>query len=226
MQYLVVVRPFGSYRIGDVVTDATEHGEDRGLRACRSRGANQRRRARADRCLSCKLERSTRRRWSFRISMSRSFRRRTWFINGVPTNIVGIVGTASWGPVNQPVIIGDDGGLCAVVRADPGAEIRYGHAGRDRRAAGCAEFPLRAGYGRDRYGGELRAILCERRVSGLVDGALQRVARKPDRGADHVGQRGGHMAIDAGRAGPGRRELRQPCRADARRRSGRTWSTR
>lgn len=26
-------------------------------------------------------------------------------INGVPTNIIGIVGTASWGPVNQPVIV-------------------------------------------------------------------------------------------------------------------------
>ncbi len=27
-------------------------------------------------------------------------------LNGVPTNLIGIVGTASWGPVNQPVIIG------------------------------------------------------------------------------------------------------------------------
>jgi len=26
-------------------------------------------------------------------------------LNGVPTNVVGLVGTASWGPVNQPVII-------------------------------------------------------------------------------------------------------------------------
>ena len=28
-------------------------------------------------------------------------------LNGVPTDIVGIVGTASWGPVNQPAIIGN-----------------------------------------------------------------------------------------------------------------------
>lgn len=28
-------------------------------------------------------------------------------INGLPTNILGIVGTASWGPVNSPVILGD-----------------------------------------------------------------------------------------------------------------------
>ena len=27
-------------------------------------------------------------------------------LNGVPTNVVGMVGTASWGPVNQPVVIG------------------------------------------------------------------------------------------------------------------------
>lgn len=28
-------------------------------------------------------------------------------INGVPTNVLGIVGTASWGPVNAPVIVGN-----------------------------------------------------------------------------------------------------------------------
>jgi uncharacterized protein len=27
-------------------------------------------------------------------------------LNGVPTNIVGVVGTASWGPVNEPTIVG------------------------------------------------------------------------------------------------------------------------
>ncbi len=26
-------------------------------------------------------------------------------VNGVPTNVIGVVGTASWGPVNQPVIV-------------------------------------------------------------------------------------------------------------------------
>ena len=26
-------------------------------------------------------------------------------LNGVPTNVVGVVGTASWGPINQPVIV-------------------------------------------------------------------------------------------------------------------------
>jgi uncharacterized protein len=28
-------------------------------------------------------------------------------INGVPTNVIGVVGTASWGPVGQPVVIGN-----------------------------------------------------------------------------------------------------------------------
>ena len=28
------------------------------------------------------------------------------FLNGVPTNVIGLVGTASWGPVGQPAIIG------------------------------------------------------------------------------------------------------------------------
>jgi phage tail sheath protein FI len=27
-------------------------------------------------------------------------------LNGVPTNLIGVVGTAKWGPVNQPVIVG------------------------------------------------------------------------------------------------------------------------
>ncbi len=27
-------------------------------------------------------------------------------LNGVPTNVVGVVGTTSWGPVNQPVLVG------------------------------------------------------------------------------------------------------------------------
>src|SRR5580658_8907713 len=27
-------------------------------------------------------------------------------LNGVPTNVIGVVGTAMWGPVNQPVVLG------------------------------------------------------------------------------------------------------------------------
>ena len=28
-------------------------------------------------------------------------------LNGLPTNVLGVVGTANWGPVNAPTIIGD-----------------------------------------------------------------------------------------------------------------------
>ncbi len=35
-------------------------------------------------------------------------------INGVPTNVVGVVGTASWGPVGEPVIVGSMSDYAAV----------------------------------------------------------------------------------------------------------------
>jgi phage tail sheath protein FI len=31
----------------------------------------------------------------------------TYLLNGVPTNVIGVVGTASWGPTNTPTIIGN-----------------------------------------------------------------------------------------------------------------------
>jgi uncharacterized protein len=34
-------------------------------------------------------------------------------LNGVPTNVIGVVGTASWGPVGQPVIVGTMGDYAA-----------------------------------------------------------------------------------------------------------------
>ena len=37
--------------------------------------------------------------------MCKSSPRRTLVLNGVPTNVIGVVGTASWGPVGQPVIV-------------------------------------------------------------------------------------------------------------------------
>lgn len=37
----------------------------------------------------------------------------TVMLNGVPTNIVGVVGTAQWGPVGQPVIIGNMAGYAS-----------------------------------------------------------------------------------------------------------------
>src|ERR1700744_4115675 len=33
---------------------------------------------------------------------------RTRYINGVPTDILGLVGVGSWGPVNSAILAGDD----------------------------------------------------------------------------------------------------------------------
>ena len=50
-------------------------------------------------------------------------------LNGVPTNVVGVVGSASWGPVNQPVVVGtmadyarSFGGIVAR-RSDMGTQV-------------------------------------------------------------------------------------------------------
>ena len=37
----------------------------------------------------------------------------TLLLNGVPTDVLGVVGTASWGPVGEPTIVGDMGGYAA-----------------------------------------------------------------------------------------------------------------
>ena len=36
------------------------------------------------------------------------------YLNGIPTNVLGLVGTASWGPVNSPVVVGTPGQAQAV----------------------------------------------------------------------------------------------------------------
>ena len=42
---------------------------------------------------------------------------RNTLINGLPTNILGIVGTAQWGPVNSPTIVGDMAGYAQSIGA-------------------------------------------------------------------------------------------------------------
>ena len=67
-------------------------------------------------------------------------------LNGVPTNVVGVVGTASLG-TGWPA--GDrrhHGGLRPEFWADRGSQVRHRHAGRYGSAAGRAEFPLRPGH--------------------------------------------------------------------------------
>ena len=38
----------------------------------------------------------------------------TQYLNGVPTNILGIVGTASWGPTNSPTTVGSPAQAAAI----------------------------------------------------------------------------------------------------------------
>ena len=71
-------------------------------------------------------------------------------LNGVPTNVVGVVGTASWGPVGQPVIVATMADYAQSFGPHHRAQIRHGHPGCDRGPAGCAELPLRAGDRRHR----------------------------------------------------------------------------
>ena len=46
--------------------------------------------------------------------MCRSFRPQIISLNGVPSNVVGIVGTATWGAVNNAVVVGSYGQYAAL----------------------------------------------------------------------------------------------------------------
>ena len=47
----------------------------------------------------------------------------TLLLNGVPTDILGIVGSASWGPVGQPVTIGTMARICGGFRPRDAAPV-------------------------------------------------------------------------------------------------------
>ena len=126
-------------------------------------------------------------------------------LNGVPTNVVGVVGTACWGPVGQPVIVGHHGGLCPELRAGHGAQVRHGHAGRDGGAARRTEFPLRQGDRQHRY----------RRAGGAsgndcdLHRAVYRFARQSGRAGTDDRIEGQHLAFDRLAAWPPAGGLRQ-----------------
>ena len=129
-------------------------------------------------------------------------------LNGVPTNVVGVVGSASWGPVNQPVIVATMADYSAGFWCAAGAKVRYGDAGGDGGAAGGAELSVRAGDGWDGVGGELCRVLFGRAVSVVVDGAVFGVVGEPDRAHDFAGECGGDLAVDAGVVWAGGGEFR------------------
>ncbi|MEI9983523.1 MAG: hypothetical protein WDN69_10130 [Aliidongia sp.] len=59
------------------------------------------------------------------------------YFNGLPTNIVGIVGTASWGPVNTPVTIGSMQAYAQQFGAIQARKYDLGTQGRDGCPARC-----------------------------------------------------------------------------------------
>ena len=105
--HLVVVRPFGDLARGDIVTDTAPHHRNPEQRACALGGA--RRHAGEQGSLN-----------QMPIVQQGSINTtalvvpdlyvqivppQNLVLNGVPTNVVGVVGTASWGPVGHPVIV-------------------------------------------------------------------------------------------------------------------------
>ena len=69
------------------------------------------------------------------------------YVNGVATNILGLVGTATWGPVNSPTIIGD-------IKQYPAAQVRHGHRGLGSNPEWREQHALRAGDRWQRYRGQ------------------------------------------------------------------------
>ncbi len=79
-------------------------------------------------------------------------------LNGVPTDVLGVVGTASWGPVNQPTIVATmadyatNFGPVMARKYDMGTQVATAV------QQGAAELPLRARHRRHRHRG--RAPRC------------------------------------------------------------------
>ena len=116
-------------------------------------------------------------------------------LNGVPTNVVGVVGTASWGPVGHPVIVAHHGGLCPELRPGHGAQVRHGHAGRDGGATGRTEFSLCQGHRQHR----LRGADNTSRHDGDLHRVAYRLARQSGPADSVDGIESQHLAFDRSR---------------------------
>ena len=183
MQHLIVVRPFGSWRMGDVVTRcdgvekilASEHA-DHVVRITPPEGN-----------LTMPIVQSGSLNTTALVVPDLYVQvvpPQNLVLNGVPTNIVGVVGTASWGPVNQPVIVAT---MADYARSFGPIQSRKYDMGTQVATAvqqGAQNVPVRPGDGRDGHRGELRRVLCGGRISGAADGSIQRQPGQPDRGAD------------------------------------------
>ena len=93
-------------------------------------------------------------------------------LNGVPTNILGVVGTASWGPVNQPVTFATMADYASTFGPVIARKYDMGTQVADRRAARRQQLPWRPRDGRNGCCGCLRLVLRRRCFSIAADGAL------------------------------------------------------
>ena len=113
-------------------------------------------------------------------------------LNGVPTNVVGVVGTASWGPVGQPVIVATMADYAQSFGPILARKYRHGHPDRDSGAAGCTELPLCPGHGQYR----LRRADRPRRNDSDLHRALHWVARQSGYPDTDNGIKGEYLAPD------------------------------
>ena len=95
-------------------------------------------------------------------------------LNGVATDRIGIVGTASWGPVNQPVVLGSVADYNAAFGSILPRQYDLGTPLRLCAAAGCLLICRGPGNGRYRCRGYLRASLHQWHLSDAANGGLLR----------------------------------------------------
>ena len=126
-------------------------------------------------------------------------------LNGVPTNVVGVVGTATWGPVGQPVIVATMADYAQELRTHHRTKVRYGHAGRNGSPAGCAELSLRPRHGQYRHCCAGRRSRHTVAFTALYTGTL---GNRVD-AVSGAGIQGRHLAPDRVPAGPAAGGIRQ-----------------
>ncbi len=126
-------------------------------------------------------------------------------LNGVPTNVIGVVGTASWGPVGQPVIVATMADYARAFGPVVARKYRHGHPGCHRGSAGRAELPLRACHRRYRC---CRPGHCLRHHRQLHS-ALHRVTRQQGDPGPATRLEAEHLAPDRCTSGPAARGVRR-----------------
>ena len=79
------------------------------------------------------------------------------YFNGVPTNIIGVVGTAQWGPVNVPQTVSSMASYSQLFGAVQARKFDMGTGVATAVQQGRQQLPLRARHRWDRSGRQRRA---------------------------------------------------------------------